>query len=593
MIDKIKENWEKILLILKEEHEVSDVSYRTWLQPLTPYSFKGNTVTIIVPEQTFLAYVKKKYGLLLKVTISEFLDQDCDVDFKVKDQIEEEKQAQAPSLIQKNKAVVSPDVIQSANLNPKYTFDTFVVGSNNNLAHAAALAVAESPGEIYNPLFIYGGVGLGKTHLMHAIAHFILKNNPSAKILYVSSETFTNELIDAIRNKNNITTTEFREKYRNNDVLLIDDIQFIIGKESTQEEFFHTFNTLYESKKQIIISSDKPPKEIETLEERLRSRFEWGLTVDIQSPDYETRMAILRKKEEMEGYNIDNEVIKYIATNIKSNIRELEGALTKIVALSRLNKCDITLGLAEEALKDIISPNAQREVTPNLIIQVVSDHFGITPLDISSQKRTKEIVYPRQIVMYLCRNMTETPLQSIGRILGGRDHTTIIHGSEKIAADMNKDENLKNTIEILKKNNKKFQFPVEWGVDIQTEHERYLTEVVFKKPVFVTDYPKEIKSFYMKQNPDGKTVAAADMLVPGIGELIGGSQREEDYDKLVARMDELGLDKSSYDWYLNLRKFGGVEHAGYGLGFERMIMYLTGIQNIRDVLPFPRTAYGF
>ena len=425
MIDKIKKNWEKILLILKEEHEVSDVSYRTWLQPLTPYSFKGNTVTIIVPEQTFLAYVKKKYGLLLKVTISEFLDQDCDVDFKVKDQIEEEKQAQAPSLIQKNKAVVSPDVIQSANLNPKYTFDTFVVGSNNNLAHAAALAVAESPGEIYNPLFIYGGVGLGKTHLMHAIAHFILKNNPSAKILYVSSETFTNELIDAIRNKNN--------------------------KESTQEEFFHTFNTLYESKKQIIISSDKPPKEIETLEERLRSRFEWGLTVDIQSPDYETRMAILRKKEEMEGYNIDNEVIKYIATNIKSNIRELEGALTKIVALSRLNKCDITLGLAEEALKDIISPNAQREVTPNLIIQVVSDHFGITPLDISSQKRTKEIVYPRQIVMYLCRNMTETPLQSIGRILGGRDHTTIIHGSEKIAADMNKDENLKNTIEILKK----------------------------------------------------------------------------------------------------------------------------------------------
>ena len=278
-----------------------------------------------------------------------------------------------------------------------------------------------------------------------------LKNNASSKILYVTSETFTNELIDAIRNKNNITTTEFREKYRNNDVLLIDDIQFIIGKESTQEEFFHTFNTLYESKKQIIISSDKPPKEIETLEERLRSRFEWGLTVDIQSPDYETRMAILRKKEEMEGYNIDNEVIKYIATNIKSNIRELEGALTKIVALSRLNKCDITLGLAEEALKDIISPNAQREVTPELIIQVVSDHFGLTPLDISSQKRNKEIVYPRQIVMYLCRDMTATPLQAIGRVLGGRDHTTIIHGAEKIAGDMAKDENLRSTIEILKK----------------------------------------------------------------------------------------------------------------------------------------------
>ena len=356
-----------------------------------------------------------------------------------------------PQLIANPKMPVSPDAIQSANLNPKYTFDTFVVGSNNNLAHAAALAVAESPGEIYNPLFIYGGVGLGKTHLMHAIAHFILKNDPKAKILYVTSETFTNELIDAIRNKNNITTTEFREKYRNNDVLLIDDIQFIIGKESTQEEFFHTFNTLYESKKQIIISSDKPPKEIETLEERLRSRFEWGLTVDIQSPDYETRMAILRKKEEMEGYKIDNEVIKYIATHVKSNIRELEGALTKIVALSRLNKCDITLQLAEEALKDIISPGSQREVTAELILQIVADHFGLTPLDITSQRRSKEIVYPRQITMYLCRSMMDIPLQSIGKVLGGRDHTTIIHGCEKIAADLKKDDSLKNTIEILKK----------------------------------------------------------------------------------------------------------------------------------------------
>ena len=451
MIDKIKENWEKILLILKEEHEVSDVSYRTWLQPLTPYSFKGNTVTIIVPEQTFLAYVKKKYGLLLKVTISEFLDQDCDVDFKVKDQIEEEKQAQAPSLIQKNKAVVSPDVIQSANLNPKYTFDTFVVGSNNNLAHAAALAVAESPGEIYNPLFIYGGVGLGKTHLMHAIAHFILKNNPIAKIHSVRSETFTNELIDAIRNKNNITTTEFREKYRNNDVLLIDDIQFIIGKESTQEEFFHTFNTLYESKKQIIISSDKPPKEIETLEERLRSRFEWGLTVDIQSPDYETRMAILRKKEEMEGYNIDNEVIKYIATNIKSNIRELEGAFNKVMAGAKLEKKEVTLELAEQALKDIISPDEKKVITPEYIISVVAEHYGVTPADLSGNKRNSKIVMPRQVSMYLCREIISTPLKNIGKALGNRDHTTVMHGIEKIENELQNDDNLKNTIDILKK----------------------------------------------------------------------------------------------------------------------------------------------
>ena len=453
MLETLKEKWDEILLYLKNEYEISNVSFQTWLLPLEIYSLKqpGNIIQIIVPDANFLGYIKKKYSVMLKVSIEEVTGIRCDnVEFIVEDEIIRDSVSDN-QLINATPNAVSPVTLQNANLNPKYTFDSFVVGANNNLAHAASLAVAESPGEIYNPLFIYGGVGLGKTHLMHAIAHFILKNNPKSKILYVSSETFTNELIDAIRNKNNITTTEFREKYRNNDVLLIDDIQFIIGKESTQEEFFHTFNTLYESKKQIIISSDKPPKEIETLEERLRSRFEWGLTVDIQSPDYETRMAILRKKEEMEGYNIDNEVIKYIATNIKSNIRELEGALTKIVALSRLNKCDITLGLAEEALKDIISPNAQREVTPNLIIQVVSDHFGITPLDISSQKRTKEIVYPRQIVMYLCRNMTETPLQSIGRILGGRDHTTIIHGSEKIAADMNKDENLKNTIEILKK----------------------------------------------------------------------------------------------------------------------------------------------
>lgn len=452
MIEKIKENWDKILLTLKEEHEISNISYSTWLEPLKPHSFKDNTVTIIVPEQTFLQYVNKKYGFLLKVTISEFLEKECEVDFKVKEQIVEAEEPAAPQLIKNNKASVSPDVIQSANLNPKYTFDTFVVGGNNNLAHAAALAVAESPGEIYNPLFIYGGVGLGKTHLMHAIAHFILKNNAKSKILYVTSETFTNELIDAIRNKNNITTTEFREKYRNNDVLLIDDIQFIIGKESTQEEFFHTFNTLYESKKQIIISSDKPPKEIETLEERLRSRFEWGLTVDIQSPDYETRMAILRKKEEMEGYNIDNEVIKYIATNIKSNIRELEGALNKLVALSNLEKREINISMAEEVLKDIISPNQKREVTPQVILEVVAEHYGISVSDIIGGKRNAEIVTPRQVVMYLCREITDTPYKAIGILLGNRDHSTIINGDGKVRKQLQaNDGSLKNNIDIIRK----------------------------------------------------------------------------------------------------------------------------------------------
>lgn len=449
MLDKIIEKWDEILLNIKEEHDITDVSYKTWLLPLKPYSVDKDILTILVPDDFFLGYVKKKYEFLLKFTIEEITGFECQLKFQLEDAVKEE--IQEKKLISTNQNTVSQLAIQNANLNPRYTFDTFVVGKNNNLAHAASLAVAESPGEIYNPLFIYGGVGLGKTHLMHSIAHFILKNKPDAKILYVTSEKFTNELIDAIRNKNNVSTTEFREKYRNNDVLLIDDIQFIIGKESTQEEFFHTFNSLYEAKKQIIISSDRPPKEIETLEDRLRSRFEWGLTVDIQQPDYETRMAILRKKEELEGYNIDNEIIKYIASNVKSNIRELEGALTKIVASSKLNNREINLELAEDALKDLISPNAAREVTPQLIINVVAEHFGIQALDLIGQKRSKELVFPRQIVMYLCGEMTSESLQNIGKALGGRDHTTIIHGTKKISSELKTDDNLKNTIDILKK----------------------------------------------------------------------------------------------------------------------------------------------
>ncbi len=448
MLEDIKTKWNDILLYIKDEHDITDVSYKTWLLPLEPYSVDKDILTVIVPDEIFLGYVKKKYDFLLKTTIEEVTGIQCSINFVLRESINEEN---TRKLIQTNSAAVSQLAIQSANLNPRYTFDTFVVGKNNNLAHAASLAVAESPGEIYNPLFIYGGVGLGKTHLMHSIAHFILKNNSDAKVLYVTSEKFTNELIDAIRNKNNISTTEFREKYRNNDVLLIDDIQFIIGKESTQEEFFHTFNALYEAKKQIIISSDRPPREIETLEDRLRSRFEWGLTVDIQQPDYETRMAILRKKEEIDGYNIDNEVIKYIASNIKSNIRELEGALTKIVAFSKLNNLEINIELAEEALKDLISPNAVREITPQLIINVVSEHFGITPSDLTSQKRSKDMVFPRQITMYLCGDMTTESLQSIGKALGGRDHTTIIHGIKKITSELATDNTLKNTIDILKK----------------------------------------------------------------------------------------------------------------------------------------------
>lgn len=444
MLDELKEKWSSILSYLKEDQEMSEVSFTTWLLPLELISAENNVVTVLYPgAHNNMDYVEKKYKFFIQVAIEEITGIKCDLHF-----INADSEEELPA--SKKKKSLSAEAAK-ANLNPRYTFDTFVVGSNNKMAHAASLAVAESPGVRYNPLFIYGGVGLGKTHLMQAIAHFILKQNPSAKVLYVSSEKFTTELIDAIRNKNNVTTAEFRDKYRNIDVLLIDDIQFIANKESTQEEIFHTFNTLYEAKKQIVFSSDRPPKEIPTLEERLRSRFEWGLTADIGSPDYETRMAILRKKEEMEGYNIDNEVIKYIATNIKSNIRELEGALTKVVASSRLTNRDITLEMAKETLKDHISPFQAREITSKLIIEVVADHFNITPSDLASEKRTKDIAYPRQIAMYLCCDMTKDPLKTIAAALGKRDHTTVIHGREKIAKDLLTNETLKYTVDMLKK----------------------------------------------------------------------------------------------------------------------------------------------
>ena len=343
----------------------------------------------------------------------------------------------------------SPD-FEKSNINPKFTFDTFVVGSNNKFAHAASLAVAETPGKVYNPLFLHGGVGLGKTHLMHAIANHILKENPNMKVLYVTSEYFTNELIETLRMGDPSGMTRFREKYRNIDVLLIDDVQFIIGKESTQEEFFHTFNALHTANKQIIISSDRPPKDIETLEERLRTRFECGLIADVSSPDFETRMAILRKKEELEGYHIDDDIITYIATNIKSNIRELEGAFNRLIALSTLEKRPIDMLLAEEAIKDIISPGESRKVTPELIIEIVAEHFHITPADIYSNKRTANIAYPRQVAMYLCKE-NGTTLKKIGDIMGGRDHTTVMHGVEKIEKELQNNDSTIRTIGTIRK----------------------------------------------------------------------------------------------------------------------------------------------
>ena len=441
----VQDKWKEILQRVRDEHELSEISFTTWIEPLTIHSVEDNLITILVPsEKMGLDYVSKKYTLPIKVAIAEITGVNYEIRFILPEEVKQEK---APAPVQKNLYV--------PNLNPKYTFDTFVVGSNNKFAHAASLAVAESPGEIYNPLFLYGGVGLGKTHLMHSIAHFILQKNPSSRILYVTSEEFTNEVIEAIRNSNNTAMTKFREKYRNIDVLLIDDVQFIIGKESTQEEFFHTFNDLHGAKKQIIISSDKPPKEIATLEGRLKSRFEWGLIADISSPDYETRMAILRKKEERDskekGYHLDDEVIQYIATNIKSNIRELEGALNRITAMSSLEHREITVELAQEALKDMISPNAKREITPDLILIAVAEHYHIKIDDIKGSKRSADIVGPRQIAMYLCREMTSTPLKAIGKLMGNRDHTTVLHGVEKISKEMETSDDLKNTIDIIKK----------------------------------------------------------------------------------------------------------------------------------------------
>ncbi|MBD5485649.1 MAG: chromosomal replication initiator protein DnaA [Lachnospiraceae bacterium] len=448
-MDYIKENWDLIKETLRREYELSDISYSTWIVPLNFYEVRDNVVIIIIPSDQAhaLSYISSKYKSFFQVTISEMMNHTYDIAFILEKDIMNDSS--------ENKIISNSGYninYENANLNPKYKFDTFVVGNNNKFAHSASLAVAESPGTVYNPLYLYGGAGLGKTHLMHSIGRFILEQNPNMKVLYVTSEVFTNEVIDCIRSGDAAKMNKFREKYRTVDVLLIDDIQFIIGKESTQEEFFHTFNTLHSAGKQIILSSDKPPKDMETLEERFRSRFEWGLISDIQPPDYETRMAILKKNAEIYNKkNIDDEVFQYIANNIKSNIRELEGAFNKIIAFSKLNKVEINLAYAEEALKDVIYPDQPKEVTPSLIIEVVAEHFGVNPDDITSKKRNSEFVLPRQISMYLCRKLTETSLSNIGKYLGKKDHTTVMHGIQKIESEIETNEDIKNKVDIIKK----------------------------------------------------------------------------------------------------------------------------------------------
>ncbi|WP_352399954.1 chromosomal replication initiator protein DnaA [Anaerotignum sp.] len=438
MMEQVNEFWNEALKIIEEES--SAVSFETWFRPIVPYGIQDNCFYLQVENPLAKDMLEKRYFDLLRNTLKQVLKRDLEIIILLGNE--------RPLKMMQQNDTQKQNTDFPRNLNPKYVFSSFVVGNSNRMAHAASLAVAEAPAKNYNPLFLYGNSGLGKTHLMHSIAHYILDHNNAAKVLYVTSETFTNELILSIQNNKN---EAFRNKYRNIDVLLIDDIQFISKKEGTQEEFFHTFNALYESTKQIIISSDRPPKEIETLEDRLRSRFEMGLIADIQPPDYETRIAILRKKAERDNLQVPDDVMAYIAKNIASNIRELEGALTRIVAFATLTNQNISITLAENSLKDIFSENASAPLTPDLIQEIVAEHYNIRVEDMQGSKKPKNIAFPRQISMYLCRKLLDISLPKIGESFGGRDHTTVIHAISKIEKQLENDTALQNTILQLEK----------------------------------------------------------------------------------------------------------------------------------------------
>jgi chromosomal replication initiator protein len=427
--------WDEAREIMR--NELMPVSFSTWIETIEPIAIEGNTLILQTTGNLNRNVLETRYNDLIKNTIKHVATKE----YLIKYIIPEE------NIIDKSKDNKdNGDLFDATNLNPKYVFNEFVVGNSNRFAHAASLAVAEAPAKAYNPLFIYGGVGLGKTHLMHAIGHYILSQNKNAKIYYVSSEKFTNELINSIKDDKN---EEFRNKYRTVDVLLVDDIQFIAGKERTQEEFFHTFNALHEANKQIIVSSDRPPKEIPTLEDRLRSRFEWGLITDIQAPDFETRIAILRKKSERDKVEIPNEVFEFIATRIKSNIRELEGALNRVIAYSTLTKREVDIALANEALKDLITAARARKIDVDLIKTTVAEYFNIKIEDFESKKRTRQIAYPRQVAMYISRELTDMSLPKIGEEFGGRDHTTVIHACDKINNDISVNYEFKQKIDSI------------------------------------------------------------------------------------------------------------------------------------------------
>ncbi|MFS8581817.1 MAG: chromosomal replication initiator protein DnaA [Limnochordales bacterium] len=462
MIEQLTPLWSEA--VRKLVRDSNDDSLAAWMKEARPVSVDDDCLIVQVPNKFTRDWVSMRYGAALRSTLEQLSGRMRDVRFVLPDAapVPAPREAspagapaapspavpapQAPNPAAARAAAVLNDP-QPLVLNPRYTFETFVVGPSNRFAHAACLAVAEAPAEAYNPLFIYGGVGLGKTHLMQAIAHHSLVNYPMRRIVYVSSETFTNELINALQHK---AMPAFRAKYRSVDILLIDDIQFIAGKESTQEEFFHTFNALFEVNKQIVISSDRPPREIPHLEERLRSRFEWGLAADIQAPDFETRTAIIRKKAADEGLQVSQDVLTYIAEQARSNIRELEGALTRVVAYARTVGSPLTVELAAEALKDFIAAQRPQPVSIAKIQDCVARYFGLRPADLISRSRSRNIAFPRQIAMYLARTMTDLSLPAIGEEFGGRDHTTVLHGYEKVREQMAADRALAATVEELK-----------------------------------------------------------------------------------------------------------------------------------------------
>jgi len=438
MVDILKA-WQQAQGYLKER--LGDTSFETWILPLKPYAKNKNSIVLEAPDVFFREWVEKHYQPLIIEAINKYLTQQgLTVCLESHSQIKEPPDTPTAAA----RPVKSPGQQESLGLNPRYTFDNFVIGQSNRHAHAYSLATAESPAKAYNPLFIYGGVGLGKTHLIQAICHHIIsKSSGKPKICYISSEKFTNELIDAIQHH---STASFRQKYRNVDVLVIDDIHFIAGKESTQEEFFHTFNALYDAHKQIVFSSDRPPKEIANLQDRLVSRFGWGLTTDVQPPDLETRVAILKKKIEREPVSVPDEVIFFIAQLIKTNVRELEGALIRTIAYSLLEEKPISLELTKEVLKDLLK-EPKKLITVDFIQRCVAEEFGISLQELKTRRRNKNIVKPRQVAMYLSREFTDMSLPEIGEIFGGKDHTTVLHSYNKIKEDLKLNEALKQRVE--------------------------------------------------------------------------------------------------------------------------------------------------